>query len=771
MTQTRSIAFHAADTSRTHNTRLADVVRPGVYRGFKLRPNAAESNRLDITIGDDSVSVLLTSQGIRIEESGDLYGAVAIANADPNLTRVDLVVAEYQFTTDTAVAAQYKVVRGTYSTSLVFPAPANVYQVPLAYVVVRSQTSSGGSTRAIIDVTDILHVGRAADVRAPEGVSSFMPIVSPADRRLIFVHAGILPNFDGTRALVFNGAYSTAIDPTTHSDGESRYYMFGVDDDGLVRVIGQAATVDALPDFSRDVFPVCYALGTKVPSTDAVTFTGIVDLRFPFARQLSPVLEEEPYKAALADSVFRHLRVESFSSLSGMDEGSLSDPTATLALDRGLTALTLSGSVSGEVTIATKDLLLGTSIGNVKHFMIVAATNFDGLEFKFSTSSSRGGFVAARYSSGQVVRIPAGGGGQLFVQFIVPPEAVLAGAAIYSFGCFMVLDDAVISVGTVADIGLDALKNSVTNLIANGSFRFWSRDDINGDPTDPDAFAEIVYAAAADQPFAADGWQFTSFTFPANDGSVRRRGLSRDVVQTGEENVSDTCLYWAGAPGASGSLGTNALEYRTPLPPGSNGQRITFALSFRASAASVVRIGVVLYEITDQKTLVIQSAPTEIGSVSSSGDLTVTSAVSVNNRTVAVGFIVYLGQTTGESWAALWNARAAVGSFRQLPYTEAPNATDILRKYYERGRVFVAGNMIEGQTIGASVQFGAKKHTVLGSVEAQVIAQSDSNRSLNVDASAYDATADGVVVTAQVVASGEVRIDEDFEAFVRYGTT
>lgn len=774
MTQSRTVSFHAADTSRLHNSRLANVLRPGVYSGFKLRPNAASANKLDITTGDDTASVLLTSEGVRIEESTDLYGAVAVANADPNLTRVDLVVAEYQFTTDTAVAAQYKIIRGAYPSSptadLVFPEPANAYQVPIAFVVVQPQAASGGATRAVIAITDILHIGRAADVRAPEGISSFMPIVSPADRRRLFVHAGILPNFDGTRALVFNGGYSDVIDYTTHTEGEVKYYLFGVDDDGAVRVIGSASTVAALPDFSRDVFPVCYVTGTRVPSTDAVTLTDVVDLRFPFARQLSPVLEEEPYKAALADSVFRYLRVESFTSLDRINAASLSDATVTLDVDRGLTAMTLTGEPTDDVTIATTDLLTGTAIGNVKHFMVVVDANFEGLTIKFSTTSSTGGFVAARYRSGEVVRIPAGGGGRLFLQFTVPAEAVAAGAAIFSYGCFMTLDESVVSAGTVADIGLDALKNAVTNLIANGNFRYWSRDDINGDPTDPDAFAEIAYAASEDQPFAADGWQFTSFTFPANDGSVRRRGLSRDIIETGEENVSDTCLYWAGSAGAAGSLGTNTLEYRTPVPPGSSGQRITFACSFRASAAAVVRIGIVMYEVTEQKTLVIQSAPTEVSPASSRGDLIVTSDVAVNNRTVAVGFRIYLGQTTGESWAALWNARAAVGSFRQLAYTEAPNATDLLRKYYERGRVFVAGNMLEGQTIGTAVQFGAKKHTVFGDVEAQVIAQSDSNRSLNIDASAYAATADGVVVTSQVLASGAVRIDEDFEAFVRYAS-
>jgi hypothetical protein len=388
---------------------------------------------------------------------------------------------------------------------------------------------------------------------------------------------------------------------------------------------------------------------------------------------------------------------------------------------------------------------------------------------QFSTTSSRSGFVTARFGSGQIVRIPAGGGGKLYVRFIVPAAEVTAEKKIFSYGCFMILADEAVNAATVTDIGLDSLRNAVPNLIANGNFRFWSRDDSNGDPTDPDAFSTITYPMSSDSPFAADGWQFTSVAFPALNGTVSRRGLSRDVVESGEDNVSDTCLYWEGSAGTAGSLASNILEYRAPVPPGADGSRVTFAMSFRASQSSVVRIAVALYEITEQKTLRLQAAATEVSAYATSGDLIVTSDTAINSRTVAVGFLVYLTQTTGESWAALYGARGAVGTFPQLPYNEPINATDILRKYYERGRVYVAGDMIEGQTIGTAIQFGARKHTVLGTIEAQVIPEADSNRSLNVGTSAYDATADGLVVSAQVQSSGSVRIDEDFEAFVRYG--
>jgi hypothetical protein len=305
MTQSRSVSFHALDTSALHNARLVGTLRPGVYSGFRLRPNGAETNKLDVTSGDDALSILLTAQGVRIEETEDLIGNIVIGNADPNLDRIDLIVASYQFTTDNSVEAEYVVIRGSYPASSAIdptpPDPTYSYQVPIAYVRVRSQRSSGGGSRARIEVTDIVHIGRAGDTRAPENISSFMPIIEPADRRRLFVHAGILPSFDGTRTLTFGGAHSEPIDATTMSDGESKYFLFGVNDDGEVTVIGSSSTVAGLPDFTRDVFPVCYVTGTKIPTTDVITLTDIVDVRFPFARQLSPVIEEEAYKATLAD--------------------------------------------------------------------------------------------------------------------------------------------------------------------------------------------------------------------------------------------------------------------------------------------------------------------------------------------------------------------------------------------------------------------------------------------------------------------------------------
>lgn len=774
MTETRTARFHDLDTSRLQNRQLAGIVRAGVYAGFKVRPNTSDRSKLDITRGNDSTSILLTSEGVKIEETTDLYGAVALKNADNSLTRIDLIVAEYQFTTDQDVGVEYKAIRGRYpsssSVSPVAPDVENAYQVPLAMVYVRPRTTSG-TPKAQVETADVIHVGRGIDVRAPLDISSFMPIVAPSEARRIFVHEGIMPTFDGTGTIEFPGGYSDIIDPDTLSDGESAYYLFGVDDDGDVVLIGTADTREELPAFTRDIFPVCSVKGTKVPASGAITLSDLFDLRFPFARQLDPQDEAGPYKSALAGSVFDHMRVELFRNISGIVTNTLSDDSVTMEIDRGTTSLNFSADTdpSDEVTVVTKNMLRDTSIGNVQHFMMIVDASFDGLEIRFSTTSPYSGFVSARSSPNEIVRIPSGGGSQLYVQFIIPAAAFAGGQVpkIYSYGCLMVLNENVVNVNTVSDVGIDSLKNSVPNLIANGNFRHWSRDDINGNPTDVDSQVDIVYPSDADNPFAADGWQFTQFTFEAESGQIRRKGLTNEVLGGSVSNPSDTALYWEGSAG-TGALGTNVLEYRVPVPPASSGRRVTFGCSYLVNSISNIAIGIALYELTPQGTLQIQNVITPVAASVVQGDLLAVSDLAINERTFAIGFLVYLTQGTGTTSVALWNARAAIGEFRTLPYNEEVNATDILRKYYERGRIFISNNTTEGQQIGTSIQFGAKKHTGLGTLVAQTIAEADSDRSLNVDAPVYDPTPDGVTVTANSTSGGLARIDVDFESFIKY---
>lgn len=781
MTQIRDTRFHALDTSALQNRRAANVVRPGVYKGYRLRANSAAPNRIDLTHGNDNTSILVTAEGVRVQETEEQNALFLIDNADPNLTRIDLAVAEYTFTTDNDVEQQYKIVRGRFQPDLttdpVYPTPA-ANQIPLAYIVVRPQLAFSGIATANVATDDILHVPKAATTLAPDNIGSLMPIIEPSDSRRIYVHPGILPSFDGSAKIDFDGGYSAIIDPATLTEGQSRYYLFGISDDNLVVLIGNAATEAGLPELTRDVFPVCIARAQRIENQ--VRMQTLTDLRFPFARRLSPTFEEETYKTALADSVFQHVRVERFQNLNLIDANSLlpvADDDVEMSVDRSDTSLVFeySGEANepnSDITVSTTNLLAGTAIGRIEHFMLVADSNIAGLKLTFSTSSSVSGFINAEFGANQIVRIPAGGSSQLFVRFIVPKEAFRVSKIlkIFSYGCFMKLNPDTINANVIGDVGLNELKFSIPNLIANGNFRFWGRDDINGNTTDPDDPSIIQYQISEERPYAADGWQVTDWNFPAKDGVVSRQGLSNDVIGAGIANANDTALVWVGAPAAASDPpdALNQMEYRVQVPPGSAGNRVTFAINYRVSSTPVISVGVALYELTPQKTLRRQGTVSRVAASVVNGSLLTVSDLEINEATHSVGFIVFLQQTTGDSQAVLWNARAAIGSFRVLPYTEPVNAREILRKYYERGQVFVSQSVLEGERLGISAQFGSVKFTGFGTLIGQVVDESDSNRSLNVGEQTFSVTSNSLVVTASSVSNGQARIDLDWEAFVKY---
>ena len=773
MTQIRTTSFHSLDTSINQNNQLRGVVRPGVYQGYKLRVNAAQANYLDVTAGSNASSVLVTHEGVRIEETSEVAGAFVIQNADPNLTRIDLAVAEYQFSTNSAVNQTYKIIRGTYAASITadppMPIRQSVYQVPLAYIYVRPQAATGLGSRAFVTTEDIIHVEPAGLTRGPQDISSLLPIIESSDTRRIFIHAGMYPTFDGASRIDFMGGYSDPLPTTGLTPNTSKYYLFGLSDEPAVVLIGSAQTEATLPTYVQDILPICSVKGTY--TNGRVVLSELRDLRFPFTRQTLPQFEEEAYKNLLSESVFDHVRVEPFRSLDTLVVDSLNNTDVTITLNRADTsvAFTSSSSVTANVTVATTNLLASTAIGTVQYFMIAVDSNIANLGIQFSTSGPYSGFSSYTVRPNSIVRVPGGGATKLYVRFVIPFRAFLNSPTLYSFGAFFNLNEDVLNSKTVSEVNLDALKYSIPNLIANGNFRFWSRDDINGNTPDVDTQVDISYPSSNDYPFAADGWQFTQWGFDAHSAQISRVGLSKDVFETGVDNTSDTALFWEGAAAASPSTSPNRLEYRIPVPPGSNGQRITFSTSFKSNATGILQIGIALYELAPEKKLRYQNfGPSYASHSGTTGTSVVVSNTQVNEKTVAVGFIVEFSQRTAKTEVALWNAMAAVGEFRSLPYNEAQDATDILRKYYERGRVLVGTTVVEGDTLGTSVQFGAKKHTVLGPLEAQTISESDSNRSVNVGGLVYDVDANGLAVTAEAISGGIAKIDADFEAFIRY---
>jgi hypothetical protein len=775
MSQNLSVGFHALDTSRLQNTRFSQVITTGVYSGFYVKPNTGTPNLLDLGVGDDGISVLVTSEGIRVEETAEVLAAVAIAPADSALTRIDLVVCEYKSTTDNTVSAVYKVVKGkNQAVTTLDPVPpviTNENQVPLAFVTVRPQTFSSGLSIAVIDLTDVRTVAKARWAAAPEGLAGLKPEVSAANRRLLYVYPGVFPSVDGKRAIQFGGDYSAAIDASNLTEGSEAYYLYGLTDEGLISVIGSATTVALIPDLSIDVVPIAIVLGRV--TNGQVHLSTLIDIRFPYARRLADPTEEDSYLDLLSSSVFRFLRVERFVDDSGVDIASASlesGDSASLSaeIDSTDTSLkftwdTTQGSTPGEATtIVTADILNGSSINSVTHFMLAADATNSNITFQYSTSSATSGFTATRHFLNQIVRVPVSGARKLFIKLIVPPDAYVSGVAkVFNFGVLINLQSSVLNTVSVTELGIGELNKSVTNLISNGNFFYWSQDDTSGNKPNLATQEDLTFtlSTSASRTLMADGWQITSFPVPAVGETVSR-------ITRNRANGAETALKYQGAADSANSGSANIAEYRINRAAELVGNQITFAVKYETSAAASLGIGIAQYTRTDGG-LVLKTKD-EVFASNTDGDLYVYTTTSIGDDVDQIGFYFVFLEIGADTEHTLWNARAAAGTFSDLPFTYDTSAHTTLRQYYERGRAYASSSATEGDQLGASAQFGTRKSVELGALTTQTAEAVDSNRSSNVGALTYTSDEHGVVILSDASSSAFVTIDVDWESFVVY---
>jgi hypothetical protein len=781
MVQVRIFSFHDLDTSQSHNTHLANLVAPGVYRGYRIRRNASDPSLLDITHGADGESVLVTRQGVRIQELDEILGDLKVQNADPVYSRYDLVVSEYVWTSNTEIEMTYKVIRGRYPDNLTdpppLPQPENENQIPLAFIFVRPQIAIAGQSTVVIEQSDILHIAKAANIPAQE-IGSLKPIIDPTNSLRVYIHPGTFPTLDGLSFVTFEGGYSDIIDDSLLTDGETRYYLFGVSDAGDVSVAGESSELTTIPNIDADVLLTCVLKVVKRGGQGIGE--DLIDIRFPFTRTTVPRQEADFYQDELANSVFRYARLDDFRDDSFIDLSTLApDETGlTAAIDKGETSLKVtwagSGEPSGDVTIATEDLLLGSDLTQIRHILVAADTDITGLTFDYSAQSGFGGFTEKDRELNKIQGL-ADGVSQLFIRFKIPASQFEGGATkrIFSFVVFMVLDYETLNENSISGLGLENAVYSTPNLISNGDFKVWSRAPSSGD-TYPDINSrdKIIYPirvgdfASRKNIFAGDGWQFTRLDFAAEDDNITRILWSRDVVGSNEENTMDTALEWVGESGAAGSL--NYLEHRVLAPQGYDGQYVTFAVDFKSQPREAVGIRLVFYERGSEGTLVIQEA-VESGPLRTEGTLILTSGSTLNNKVFAIGFIIVFQQTTGVSTVYVRNARAAIGRYSVLPFTKHPDADDINRKYYERGQIFGSGFMEEGEEAGASIQFGMRKliglseNNEIQGAEAEVLSGS---RLVNAADLRITATENGLLARAKAASTGLVVVDTDWEAAV-----
>jgi len=753
MAQTITTKYQEFNTSSIQNRRYVNVMPAGIYTGYVLSVNPGIPNVLDISAGKDEVSTLVTNEGIVITETASVSSAVKLAPADPSYTRYDLIIAEYQYSTNPSAKQIYKVIKGAnqlnIGTEAIKPVPSNTYQIPLAYIKVRAGAQ-------YIVATDINPVPRAGWVDSNTW-GNLRPEIVFTNNTLLYVYPGIFPNAEGTSILTFAGGYSAPITDTTFVDGTERWYLFGLTDDLTVAVIGYAAAKADLPQISSDVFVLARVRAKKI--NNRIEFLTLEDMRMPFTRAGFTPNEDLKYQELLATSVFQFLRVENFETLDGV----IPDITTNgeIYLDSANKSLVIEGTAASEVTFVTNDMLVGSSISLVEQFMLVSDSTIQNLQFDYSVVSALSGFTGKRYLVGELVKVPSVFASRLYIKFYVPSAEFAASpdTRMYSYGILINLDKAALNIFSVTELGIKDLTNSINNLINNGDFYYWSKNTINDKRADLRTQGELVFPISTDSPQTADGWQFTNINSSFDSDSVKRVFIGENVNRT-------TALQLSMGNANSGKTDPTVLEYRIPRAFELSGRKVSFAIDYSGiNTPGAVTMGIAQFKRTDAGLELIQQDENVIRSFSGTSQVTTAASISVNASVVSF-YLKFNANTTVT--ATLWHARAAIGEFPILPYSYVGDASDNLRSYYERGTFYLATYAQSGSIIGNSAQFGSPKHLELGTVVTRTVQSATADRSSNISGVTYTSDRDSITVSATSSASSSVIIQTEWEAFVQY---
>lgn len=750
MTQTITTRYQEFNTSSIQNDRFVGVVPAGVYLGYRLSAGSGISNLIDITAGADGVSTLVTPEGVVVTETSNIPGAVRIASADPNFSRIDAVVAEYTYSTDPSRGQIYKVIQGANQLIVglnpVNPPLQNGFQVLLGYVLVQ-----GGSNS--ITFGDVQPVPKATSITSGDW-SNLQATVDFTDSRIIYVFPGVFPTIEGDKVVDFSGGFSAPIEDTAFVEGTTRFYTFGISDDSQVLAASWASS-EASADITGDLLIVAQAEVRKVNGLAQII--SLKDVRLPFARTRYRANEDLKYQELLANSVYRFLRVENFDSLAGVDLNSVSG--GSLVLDSAEKSLKILGAASVDVEFSSTDLIDGSSIPTIKEFLLVADSTVENLRFDYSVTSSRTGFTGEQFTPGEAIRILAPNASRIYIRFFIPGGEFVGKTStrIFSYGVLVNLSDESANLLSVTNLGVSELVQSVDNLIHNGDFYYWSKNTLSGKAPDLLSKDALEFPISTEAPQAADGWQFTNINANFDSNSIKR------LSQHGSAPGTSMQLAFTVNPNSTDANPT-VLEYRVPRGSELSGKKLTFAFEYRSNESPAVSLGIGQFRRTDAGLVLVESEEVLLNAFTGTARISTKSTIAPNVD--AVSFYIKFNANVG-NFFDIWNARAAVGLFPDLPFAYSTNAATVGRSYHERGQFYLSSFSQAGSVLGSSTQFGSPKHVELGDLIVQTVPSAAADRSKNVNNISYSADRDSVTLSATATTSNVI-IQTDWEAYIKY---
>ena len=310
MAQTRTWDFGEKRQGIILNRHLADVLPSGIYSGFFVRATVAPSLFFDVKTTDgvttDPTNVVLTGEGVKIEEDADLPGAGSVAAGDPADPRIDSVFVKHQFSAANSPAV-IEVLAGTPATSPVPPTPpvdgfsrvllANITVPATATVITNAEISQQGAVpigpgailSSLSDVS-VVQSDAFAAMRKPStanpiatiaeiGTELFRPTESSTPDDNVQLGGGELwDKLQGTSQTI--APFSITITPAPSADPRIDLVTVNPDTGTATLTLGVEAASPVPPAIpSNDVIPVCYVSVTEVGGPVVVLDLDITDVR------------------------------------------------------------------------------------------------------------------------------------------------------------------------------------------------------------------------------------------------------------------------------------------------------------------------------------------------------------------------------------------------------------------------------------------------------------------------------------------------------------
>jgi len=758
MTQDISHSFHDAITSRGSNSRFR-LLPAGIYAGYYLRANPVDSSKLDLVRGNDGESMLLTSQGVAITEDDDLPAVLAPSAADAVNPRLDLVVCEYEFTTNTAISAEYKIIKGVAALEelLVEPVPQNEFQVPIG--IIKIQPSS--TFTVSLQNEDLYRRPLASDVEQHE-LASLKPLVDPNNNLRLYIQPGTYPNSLRTGLLTFRGGFTPEINTSTAvlPVSSSRVYVFGIDDAGDTVVVETVSNFDSITQANPSTYLLAAVQYSK-NSGGVVTFTELRDLRIDVDRLGLSEGELDSWRDLLAHSAFTNMAVELFEDNTGIVPattttllgdpylGGVSTSDVIVSIDQSDSSMVIDASAAnggsgpgpGEtVTVKLQDLIpqivsTGGQAFSVSNFSVYGRSDASVVNYTYNSSSTSdiAYFTSEQtlipISSASIVN-PDNTFSRFFLKIHIPDSEFTATnnytVKIFSVALFANLEATSVTKLIASSDALSQIDNNIHNLIGN-PFVLWSRPNDAGIFPDLSSITTFKYPLsgtdqgtdADENQFGPDGW------YRVNSGASLAANAQRS---SGTDLYSPIMKVTDIAPGEGGSTEDLILEYRIPFGGQYRGQDVSFSCVIEATAFTAGDTAGVAIAYYGASGLISVTSPETVTSAVAQRVTVKTSSDPVPADAIGIGFrLVIGGALTSVTFS---EPMAAWGNYTTLAYNPSRNLVSESAQFYERGRITVGGYATAGSRVQASHPV-VRKAGELGSIRARVIPTNNYSENLS----------------------------------------